>query len=77
MRLRQKEIYLLQKGAGQPHVYASDLAQITIPVVSIEKQMEIILHCNNLRIAADELTQEGKNLVESAKITIEAMILGE
>ena len=39
--------------------------------------MEIILHCNNLRIAADELTQEGKNLVESAKITIEAMILGE
>lgn len=77
LRVRQKEIYLLQKGAGQPHVYASDLAQITIPVVSIEKQMEIILHCNNLRIAADELTQEGKNLVESAKITIEAMILGE
>ena len=77
LRLRQKEIYLLQKGAGQPHVYASDLAQITIPVVSIEKQMEIILHCNNLRIAADELTQEGKNLVESAKITIETMILGE
>ena len=77
LRLRQKEIYLLQKGAGQPHVYASDLAQITIPVISIEKQMEIILHCNNLRIAADELTQEGKNLVESAKITIEAMILGE
>ena len=77
LRLRQKEIYLLQKGAGQPHVYASDLAQITIPVVSIEKQMEIILRCNNLRIAADELTQEGKNLVESAKITIEAMILGE
>ena len=77
LRLRQKEIYLLQKGAGQPHVYASDLAQITIPVVSIEKQMEIILHCNNLRIAAAELTQEGKNLVESAKMTIEAMILGE
>ena len=77
LRVRQKEIYLLQKGAGQPHVYASDLAQITIPVVSIEKQMEIILHCNNLRIAAAELTQEGKNLVESAKMTIEAMILGE
>lgn len=77
LRLRQKEIYLLQKGAGQPHVYASDLAQITIPVVSIEKQMEIILHCNNLRIAAAELTQEGKNLVESAKMTIEAMILGK
>ena len=77
LRLRQKEIYLLQKGAGQPHVYASDLAQITIPVVSIEKQMEIILHCNNLRIAAAELTQEGKNLVESAKMTIEAMIMGE
>ena len=77
LRLRQKEIYLLQKGAGQPHVYASDLAQITIPVVSIEKQMEIILHCNNLRIAAAELKQEGKHLVESAKMAIEAMILGE
>ena len=77
LRLRQKEIYLLQKGAGQPHVYASDLAQITIPVVSIEKQMEIIMYCNNLRITADELKQEGKHLVESAKMAIEAMILGE
>ena len=77
LRVRQKEIYLLQKGAGQPHVYASDLAQITIPVVSIEKQMEIIMYCNNLRITADELKQEGKHLVESAKMAIEAMILGE
>ena len=77
LRLRQQEIYLLQKGAGQPHVYASDLAQITIPIVSLEKQKEIISYCNKLRATAKQLNQEGKNLVESAKKTIEAMILGE
>ena len=77
LHLRQQEIYLLQKGAGQPHVYASDLAQITIPIIPLEKQREIIMHCNKLRATAEKLKQEGMNLVESVKKTIEAMILGE
>lgn len=77
LHMRQQEIYLLQKGAGQPHVYASDLAQITIPIIPLEKQREIILHCNKLRATAEKLKQEGMNLVESAKTAIEAMILGE
>lgn len=77
LHLRQQEIYLLQKGAGQPHVYTSDLAQMTIPIVPLEKQREIISHCNKLRAAAEKLKQEGMNLVESAKKAIETIILGE
>lgn len=77
LHLRQQEIYLLQKGAGQPHVYASDLAQMTIPIVPFEKQREIISHCNKLRATAEKLKQEGMNLVESARKAIETMILGE
>ena len=77
LHLRQQEIYLLQKGAGQPHVYASDLAQMTIPIAPLEKQREIISHCNKLRATAEKLKQEGMNLVESAKKAIETIILGE
>lgn len=77
LHLRQQEIYLLQKGAGQPHVYASDLAQMTIPIVPFEKQREIISHCNKLRATAEKLKQERMNLVVSARKAIETMILGE
>ena len=76
LRLHQQEIYLLQKGAGQPHVYASDLAQICIPVIPIEQQQKIIAYCDNLRSKAEQLKIEGKNILESAKNTIERMIIG-
>ena len=76
LRLRQQEIYLLQKGAGQPHVYASDLAQICIPIIPIEQQQKIIAHCDDLRQKAEQLKIEGKNILESAKNAIEQMIIG-
>ena len=33
LKLKQKEIYNLQQGAGQPHVYARDLEKINIPIL--------------------------------------------
>ena len=76
LRLRQQEIYLLQKGAGQPHVYASNLAQTCIPIIPIEQQQKIIAYCDNLRSKAEQLKIEGKNILESAKNTIERIIIG-
>lgn len=76
LRLRQQEIYLLQKGAGQPHVYPSDLAQISIPIIPIEQQQKIITYCDDLRNQAEQLKIDGKNLLESARNTIEKMIIG-
>ena len=38
----QDGIYKLQSGAGQPHVYKSDLQELQIPIPSIEQQEQII-----------------------------------
>jgi type I restriction enzyme M protein len=42
LKTRQKDIYKLQKGMGQPHVYGKDLAKIKIPLPPIEVQKEIV-----------------------------------
>lgn len=38
LRLIQSDIYLLQKGFDQPHVYASDIQYIKVPAVSVPIQ---------------------------------------
>jgi type I restriction enzyme M protein len=42
LKMKQKDIYKLQKGMGQPHVYGKDLAKIKIPLPPIEVQKEIV-----------------------------------
>ena len=76
LRLRQQEIYLLQKGAGQPHVYPSDIANLTIPAIPLEKQQDIVAYCQELRNKAELLQKEGCDIISTAKGTIEQMIIG-
>ena len=45
LQSRQEEIYQLARGAAQPHVYASDLAQLFIPVVNATTQNAIVTEC--------------------------------
>ena len=42
LKTRQKDIYKLQKGMGQPHVYGKDLAKIKIPLPSLEIQKQLV-----------------------------------
>jgi len=77
LKLKQKEIYNLQQGAGQPHVYANDLAKLMIPIPAPEMQEEIITHITSIRTQAQQLEAEAKAAVEAAKKEVEAMILGE
>jgi type I restriction enzyme S subunit len=53
LKAQQKKIYSLQKGGGQPHVYASDLKRINIYLQSIEEQNRIV---NILSAAQKEIT---------------------
>jgi len=39
---KQEEIYKLQSGMGQPHVYAKDLSSIKIPLPPLEVQEQIV-----------------------------------
>lgn len=77
LKLQQNGIYRSQTGAAQPHVYASDLQMLNIPVVSIKKQKEIVDYIANIRTRAKALQAEGKAILEDAKRKVEQMIMGE
>jgi type I restriction-modification system DNA methylase subunit/restriction endonuclease S subunit len=61
LKSRQEDLYKLQRGAGQPHVYPNDLANIQIPlpplpfqqelVARLDKQQAIIEQCNAMEKA--------------------------
>ena len=77
LKLQQKGIYRLQTGAAQPHVYATDLQMLNIPIVSIDKQRDIVNHIADIRTKAKALQAEGKAILEDAKRKVEQMIIGE
>lgn len=77
LKAQQSFIYLLQQGAGQPHVYPDDLGKLWIPVVPIAKQQEIVNHITAIRQQAKALQQEGIEVLEQAKQKVELMIMGD
>ena len=77
MKLKQKEIYNLQQGAGQPHVYARDLEKINIPIPSLQKQKDITNEITAIREKVKQVQIEAINILEIAKRGIEQMILGD
>lgn len=76
LKLQQKGIYRLQTGAAQPHVYPADLQMLNIPVISTDKQQEIIDYIADIRTRAKILQEKGKNILENAKRKVEQMIIG-
>ncbi|WP_034893783.1 restriction endonuclease subunit S [Gillisia sp. Hel_I_29] len=76
LKLKQTEIYGLQQGAGQPHVYPSDLVKLNIPLPPLKVQNKIIEHIIELREKAMELKSEARSVWKEAKSKIEKMIIG-
>jgi type I restriction enzyme, S subunit len=72
----QSEIYKLQQGAGQPHVYARDIEKFTIPVPPIKKQQDILKHIKDIQQQITKLKADATSILESAKAEVEKMILG-
>lgn len=77
LKLKQSEIYDMQQGAGQPHVYAKDIYSIQIPLPPLSKQIEIADHIKQIRQQAKQLEIEAEQILTDAKKEIEKMILGE
>ena len=64
----QAELYHLQRGQAQPHVYGNDLEKIRIPSKISKNQKEIINEINNLEIKSktmviDNINEEIKNII--------------
>ena len=76
LKLKQDELYKMQKGAGQPHVYPNDIASVTIPIVPFDKQQEIAAHIKSIRTKAKLLKAVGINVLEKAKREVEGIVTG-
>lgn len=61
LRLIQDDIYLLQKGSDQPHVYGSDVKYIKIPYVSMKHQMQVLSDIQSIEKKIITLKTELKN----------------
>lgn len=75
LKLKQTEIYLMQRGAGQPHVYSNDIAKIMIPNVPIVLQNKIVSYVNGLRNQSEEFLREVSVIMDQARQKIEQVIL--
>lgn len=69
----QNSIYDLQKGSAQPHVYASDLKDLQIPVPSMERQKEMIELFKNMESRIKTYVDHKKYLEHHRDIILENM----
>ena len=62
---------------NQSGVNVEVLGQLKIPILPLEKQIEISEHITTIRNQAKQLQQQAKTDLEKAKQEVEAMILGD
>ena len=65
LKLNQENIYKLQRGSAQPHVYASDLSEIPIPIPPIEIQNKIVDIMKDAYLQKEKFEKEADNLLNS------------
>lgn len=65
LKFNQENIYKLQRGSAQPHVYASDLSEIPIPKPNIETQNKIIEIMKEANLLKEKLEKEADKLLSS------------
>jgi len=76
MKAKQRFIYNMQQGAGQPHVYSRDLSKLKIPLSPLEIQNKIAEEVKRRMQRAEQLQKDAKEVLEKAKLEVEKIILG-
>ena len=66
----QNYLFMLQKGAAQPHVYADDLKRFPVPSVPLDVKKKIVAECE----AVDNEFENSKKTIEDAKAKIEEIM---
>ncbi|MGR4001010.1 MAG: restriction endonuclease subunit S [Alphaproteobacteria bacterium] len=67
LKSKQRDIYALQVGTGQPHVYPRDLINITIPLPPIEEQKHIIAVLEEAFVEIDMSRALSERKIESLR----------
>ncbi|MBN1234107.1 MAG: restriction endonuclease subunit S [Candidatus Coatesbacteria bacterium] len=68
LKNKQDDIYKLQKGGGQPHVYSDDLDYYKIPLPPLSVQQEIVSEIENYQKIIDGAKQVIQNYKPQIKI---------
>jgi len=76
MKSMQSEIYALRRGSAQPHVYAKDVATITIPLPPVAEQKRIVAALN-AKMAATEKVRAAAEAQLEAVAALPAALLRE
>jgi restriction endonuclease S subunit len=76
MKAKQKFIYNMQQGAGQPHVYSRDLSKLKIPLPPISVQNKIVEEVKLRMQKIKALQKEAKEKFKKAKLESEKIMLG-
>jgi len=76
MKAKQRFIYNMQQGAGQPHVYSRDLSKLKIPLPPLSVQNKIAEEVKRRMQRAEQLQKDAKEVLEKAKLEVEKIILG-
>ncbi|MFA6514390.1 MAG: restriction endonuclease subunit S [Patescibacteria group bacterium] len=63
----QNEIYTLQRGQAQPHVYSDDLSKIKIPMISNSTQNKILEEIEKINKSDEQIVGKIKALKEKIK----------
>lgn len=67
LKIRQDELYSLQKGQGQPHVYPENLSEIKIPLPDIKIQDKIILEFEKSELKEKQLISENIDIIQETE----------
>lgn len=70
LKYMQEQIYNLQKGSGQPHVYPSDINKLCIPKIDKSLQRQIVDECQKI----DEEYNSTRMSIEEYRKKIEALL---
>lgn len=70
----QENIYKLQKGAGQPHVYPNDVVTLSLPIPSIEIQNQVVQILDDLAEQKQLLSDRKSGIERQMKYYFETQI---
>jgi len=62
LKVAQDDIYKLQRGQAQPHVYPKDISKIKIPIPSIEQQKKTRIELKKLDKNRGKILTKGTSI---------------
>lgn len=65
LKSRQEDLYKLQRGAGQPHVYPNDLANSQIPLPPLPVQQELVARLDKQQAIIEQCNAMEKAILEA------------